>query len=454
MSKETQSVRPDAGSGGDALADAARRVLCEIDSGDFDGEVSQAAYAALRAALAARPPAQGGTVTGWRMIDGVTVFDVASHSGIVEPQQFVRHADYLAARQSVGMEPVAPQSIPEGWALVDLSTYAVLPQLPSEQMIGAGWPAGEMISECFDSLGAYADLIASHSANGSGLVHGKGQPAPAPADGEIAAWRKLADHVRTGVPVYPGRYTDIRTHDVASFIRVHQGMPEPAAVPAPDLSRTIAQLNRMRIVLRNARAYVENFTCKSALPTIQQKMIGQIDEVLGALAHAWPKAVPGEGPLSGKYGAVLRPFVAMMERELHANAGKGDRPGWLSMDSSTALLEIYHHMGKLQRATKNADEPGIAEYAADVANMAMMLVDVCGLLPVDSAAPLQPAAAKEHAHWPQIKLWFFRELNAAQRAKLFTLCGLGCDGESMANHSAETMVLRAIIDQQAKPEVQ
>uniref|UniRef100_UPI003F80B1D8 hypothetical protein n=1 Tax=Xanthomonas sp. 0924 TaxID=2835534 RepID=UPI003F80B1D8 len=113
----------------------------------------------------------------------------------------------------------------------------------------------------------------------------------------------------------------------------------------------------------------------------------------GDLGQPAPAAVPVDGPLSGKYGTVLRPFVAMMERELHANAGKGDRPGWLSMDSSTALLEIYHHMGKLQRATKNADEPGIVEYAADVANMAMMLVDVCGLLPVDDATHPQPAAA-------------------------------------------------------------
>ncbi|WP_208412999.1 hypothetical protein [Xanthomonas cannabis] len=89
-----------------------------------------------------------------------------------------------AARQPVGVEPVVPQSIPEGWALVDLSSYAVLPQLPSEQMIVAGWPAGEMISECFDSLGAYADLIASYGANGSGIVHGKGQPAPAAVPAE------------------------------------------------------------------------------------------------------------------------------------------------------------------------------------------------------------------------------------------------------------------------------
>ncbi|QDS15744.1 hypothetical protein [Xanthomonas arboricola] len=76
------------------------------------------------------------------------------------------------------------------------------------------------------------------------------------------------------------------------------GQPAAAAVPAPDLLRTIAQLNRMRIVLRNARAYVENFTCKSALPPVQQKMIGQIDEVLGALAHAWPTAVPVDASYS------------------------------------------------------------------------------------------------------------------------------------------------------------
>lgn len=84
--------------------------------------------------------------------------------------------------------------------------------------------------------------------------------------------------------------------------------------------------------------------------------------------------------MESKYDEVLRPFLAMMENELHANAGKGDRPGWLQMDRKTALLEIYYHLGKLQKAVKNDDLTGIVEYAADVANMSMMLVDVCGLL--------------------------------------------------------------------------
>jgi len=83
---------------------------------------------------------------------------------------------------------------------------------------------------------------------------------------------------------------------------------------------------------------------------------------------------------TGKYADVLNPFFAMMEQELHANAGKGDRPGWLSMSPGQCLLEIYYHIGKLQKAVKDGSEAGISEYAADVANMSMMLVDICGLL--------------------------------------------------------------------------
>lgn len=99
--------------------------------------------------------------------------------------------------------------------------------------------------------------------------------------------------------------------------------------------------------------------------------------------YAAPVAQAQHG-VPGKYDDVLLPFLKLMEHELHANAGKGDRPGWLQMDRKTALLEIYYHLGKLQKATKDNDAAGIVEYAADVANMSMMLVDVCGLL---AAAP-------------------------------------------------------------------
>lgn len=91
----------------------------------------------------------------------------------------------------------------------------------------------------------------------------------------------------------------------------------------------------------------------------------------------------------GKYDEVLKPFMGMMEKELHANSGKGDRPGWLSMSADTCMLEIYYHLGKLQKAVKDGNGDGICEYAADVANLSMMLTDICGALNLFAAA--QPA---------------------------------------------------------------
>lgn len=94
-----------------------------------------------------------------------------------------------------------------------------------------------------------------------------------------------------------------------------------------------------------------------------------------------------------KYDDTLMPFLALMRRELHANSGKGDRPGWRRMSPEVALLEIYWHTAKLSAAVKNNDGPAIEEHSADVANMAMMLLDVCdGLTPVvEHAAAPAPA---------------------------------------------------------------
>lgn len=49
------SAQPSPG-GQDALAEAARRVISDVDSSDYHGEISEATYAALEAALAARQP--------------------------------------------------------------------------------------------------------------------------------------------------------------------------------------------------------------------------------------------------------------------------------------------------------------------------------------------------------------------------------------------------------------
>jgi hypothetical protein len=85
-------------------------------------------------------------------------------------------------------------------------------------------------------------------------------------------------------------------------------------------------------------------------------------------------------PAVQKYDDTLLPFIALMRKELHSNDAKGDRPGWLAMSADTCLLEIIYHFGKLQASVRRGDEDGICEYAADVANMCMMLTDICGAL--------------------------------------------------------------------------
>ena len=81
-----------------------------------------------------------------------------------------------------------------------------------------------------------------------------------------------------------------------------------------------------------------------------------------------------------RFNEVLEPFMALMESELQANTAKGDRPAWLQMTPEQCLLEIYYHVSKLQKAVRDSDRARVAENTADVANMAMMMADICGLL--------------------------------------------------------------------------
>lgn len=81
-----------------------------------------------------------------------------------------------------------------------------------------------------------------------------------------------------------------------------------------------------------------------------------------------------------KYDDTLLPFLALMRNELHANSHKGDREGWRRMTLEQALDEIRHHSDKLIIPVMNHDQEAIREHAADVANCAMMLADIAGVL--------------------------------------------------------------------------
>lgn len=85
-------------------------------------------------------------------------------------------------------------------------------------------------------------------------------------------------------------------------------------------------------------------------------------------------------PAPEKYDDTLLPFLALMRGELHANSHKGDREGWLRMTPEQALDEIRHHADKLIGPVMGRDRDRIREHAADVANCAMMLADIAGVL--------------------------------------------------------------------------
>ena len=80
----------------------------------------------------------------------------------------------------------------------------------------------------------------------------------------------------------------------------------------------------------------------------------------------------------------LRPevlsFAHLMERELRNNDHK---PGW-KHDSAQSLFSHLHAETRELKAWldfANPDPAHISEETADVANMAMMVADVCGALP-------------------------------------------------------------------------
>lgn len=128
-----------------------------------------------------------------------------------------------------------------------------------------------------------------------------------------------------------------------------------------------------------------------------------------------------------KYDEVLRPFVALMEKELHANSHKGDREGWLQMTEEQTLGEIEYHVSKLSKAMTDMNPDGVREYAADVASLCMMLLDIGGQLKADPTPP-QPIY-DEPADIAELRA----ELNLAKRYLRQTLAAhnprsrLSCD---------------------------
>lgn len=163
----------------------------------------------------------------------------------------------------------------------------------------------------------------------------------------------------------PARYSDL----------VSDGGMDPRNAPAPAQD----ERENWNVALLQVAVVLEALRSADSSARLANMNAGK---VLGE-AYAKLKGLRATRPAQAeqqKYDEVLLPFLDLMRAELRANAGKGDRPGWLSISRETCLLEIYYHLAKLQKATIEDSPSGIREHAADVANMSMMLVDICGLL--------------------------------------------------------------------------
>jgi hypothetical protein len=70
-------------------------------------------------------------------------------------------------------------------------------------------------------------------------------------------------------------------------------------------------------------------------------------------------------------------FFRRMDKELQSNASKGDWKAW-KPDRMLCLRELTHHLNKLIRAVYLNDHERVAEFCADLANVAMKTAEIHG----------------------------------------------------------------------------
>ncbi len=84
------------------------------------------------------------------------------------------------------------------------------------------------------------------------------------------------------------------------------------------------------------------------------------------------------------YRHLAKEVAKEMVIQLEANQQKGDRVVWVNMPVEDMINEIHYHTEKLSIAVKRKDKKLIREYAADVANLAGMVMDIMKVVDLDS----------------------------------------------------------------------
>lgn len=131
---------------------------------------------------------------------------------------------------------------------------------------------------------------------------------------------------------------------------------------------------------------------------VDRPIVREVQEMIGALSYARCCTIYAlaDAELARRRGLLpamhnadhdepFAAFVAAMADELRANQHKGDRAAWTQVDPRVLVSEVLYHAAKLSyalRQHRQGDGPAqsVVEFAADTANMALMVADSAGVL--------------------------------------------------------------------------
>lgn len=95
------------------------------------------------------------------------------------------------------------------------------------------------------------------------------------------------------------------------------------------------------------------------------------------------------------YRALAKGVAKEMIIQLEINQHKGDRKNWVNLKSEELVVELRYHTDKLEKAIKGGVKSLIKEYAADVCNIAGMILDVEKIIDLDRVAPTDRLASQK-----------------------------------------------------------
>jgi hypothetical protein len=106
------------------------------------------------------------------------------------------------------------------------------------------------------------------------------------------------------------------------------------------------------------------------------------------------------------------------------------------------LLEVFYHLGKLQKAVRDDKMEAIREHGADVANTTMMLLDVCAAFGVSHEHLALNAYEKLAADLKDIPYQAYRLDVGSHGFNFHEIAGMADQGSFEINHDADGVAHR------------